>query len=64
VTRAFDFEGSILRPVERFFRDFGGRQTPYLDVSRATRPAQAALALRAGSRRLAERMKRSTNGSH
>jgi hypothetical protein len=47
VTEVFDFEGSMLRPVERFFRAFGGRQTPYLHVSRASRPAAAALALRA-----------------
>lgn len=44
--QVFDFEGSMLKPVERFFRAFGGRQTPYLHVSRATRPAAAALAVR------------------
>jgi hypothetical protein len=64
VTRVFDFEGSILPPVERFFRHFGGRQTPYLDVIRATRPAQAALATRAGLLRLVHQVRRSTNGSH
>jgi hypothetical protein len=47
----FDFEGSMLRPIERFFRAFGGRQTPYRRVSRATRAAGAALALRAGAQR-------------
>lgn len=47
----FDFEGSMLRPVERFFRSFGGRQSPYLHVSRATRTAGAALALRATAQR-------------
>jgi Acetyltransferase (GNAT) domain len=46
VTDVFDFEGSMLKPVERFFRAFGGRQTPYLSVSRATAPAQAALIAR------------------
>ena len=30
VAPVFDFEGSMLPPVERFFRAFGGRQTPYL----------------------------------
>jgi len=55
VTDVFDFEGSMLRPVERFFRNFGGRQTPYLHVSRATRPAQAALALRGTVQRLRAR---------
>jgi hypothetical protein len=52
VTDVFDFEGSMLRPVERFFRTFGARQTPYLRVSRARPLARAALALRAGVRRL------------
>lgn len=42
----FDFEGSMLKPVERFFRAFGGRQTPYLHLSRATAPAAFALTLR------------------
>jgi len=42
----FDFEGSMLKPVERFFRAFGGRQAPYLSVSRATLPAALALTLR------------------
>ena len=42
VTDVFDFEGSMLKPVERFFRAFGARQTPYLNVSR-----RAALSRRA-----------------
>lgn len=29
VSRQFDFEGSMIRPIEHFYRDFGGRQTPY-----------------------------------
>ena len=29
VTRRYDFEGSMLRPVERFFRAFGGRQVQF-----------------------------------
>jgi hypothetical protein len=52
ITDVFDFEGSMLRPVERFFRGFGSRQTPYLRVSRARAHARAALALRAGLLRL------------
>jgi hypothetical protein len=52
VTDVFDFEGSMLMPVERFFRAFGSRQTPYLRVSRARPHARAALALRAGMGRL------------
>jgi hypothetical protein len=31
-TKMFDFEGSMLRPVERNFRKFGPVQTPYLRV--------------------------------
>ncbi|MCQ4346610.1 GNAT family N-acetyltransferase [Pseudomonas stutzeri] len=33
VTRRFDFEGSMLEPVERFFRAFGALQQPYPCVS-------------------------------
>jgi Acetyltransferase (GNAT) domain len=43
-TDLFDFEGSMIRSVERFFRAFGGRQVPYLYVSRTSRTAQAAFA--------------------
>jgi hypothetical protein len=46
VTDVFDFEGSMIQPVERFFRAFGSRQTPYLRVSRAKPAAAAALAAR------------------
>jgi lipid II:glycine glycyltransferase (peptidoglycan interpeptide bridge formation enzyme) len=55
VTDVFDFEGSMLRPVERFFRAFGSRQAPYLRVSRGRADVRAALALRAGLRRVAGR---------
>jgi hypothetical protein len=58
VTDVFDFEGSMLKPVERFFRAFGGRQTPYLRVSRATAPAQAALMARSQWHRVAARRAR------
>ncbi len=58
VTDVFDFEGSMLKPVERFFRAFGAQQTPYLHVSRATGTASAALAVRDGMRRLAARTRR------
>jgi hypothetical protein len=33
VTQSFDFEGSMMEPVERFFRAFGAEQTPYFAVS-------------------------------
>uniref|UniRef100_UPI003F496F9B GNAT family N-acetyltransferase n=1 Tax=Cupriavidus taiwanensis TaxID=164546 RepID=UPI003F496F9B len=32
VNRSFDFEGSVLEPVERFFRAFGAEQKPYLTL--------------------------------
>jgi Acetyltransferase (GNAT) domain len=48
VTGTFDFEGSMIQPVERFFRAFGSRQAPYLRVSRASTVGRAALAVRAG----------------
>lgn len=51
-TDVFDFEGSMLRPVERFFRAFGGRQSPYLHVSRTGRTARAAFAARDALRQL------------
>ena len=33
-TDTFDLEGSMLRGVERFFREFGGVQTPYFCIRR------------------------------
>lgn len=33
VTEKFDFEGSMIEPVERFFRAFGAKQTPYFSVT-------------------------------
>ena len=36
VTKAFDFEGSMVEPIERFFRGFGAEQQPYMKVTRAT----------------------------
>jgi hypothetical protein len=46
VTKKFDFEGSMIEPVERFFRAFGAKQVPYFSVSkinsRLARLAQAA----------------------
>jgi len=34
----FDFEGSMIEPVERFFRGFGSVPVPYLNISRDTMP--------------------------
>jgi hypothetical protein len=58
VTDVFDFEGSMLKPIERFFRAFGAQQTPYLYVSRTTRTANALLGTRDGLRRLADKIRR------
>jgi hypothetical protein len=51
VTDAFDFHGSMLQSVERFFRAFGGRQTPYLNVTRMNPAVRVALTARSGWRR-------------
>jgi len=55
VTDIFDFHGSMLQPVERFFRAFGGRQTPYLSVTRMSPALRLALTARSGWHRLAAR---------
>lgn len=34
VTQHFDFEGSMIEPIERFFRAFGAQQTPYFTISK------------------------------
>jgi hypothetical protein len=46
VSRVFDFEGSMLRPIEHFVRAFGGRQTPYFSVWKAGLKARPVLAAR------------------
>lgn len=33
---AFNFEGSMIEPIERFFRAFGGELTPYLRISKVS----------------------------
>lgn len=54
-TDTFDFEGSMLEPIEEFYRKFGATQTPYSFVSRGSGLAkiafEAAAALRRGQRR-------------
>jgi hypothetical protein len=32
--KGFDFEGSMIEPIERFFRSFGARQQPYFAISK------------------------------
>ena len=39
----FDFEGSVIPPIERFFRGFGGRLTPYYTVNKGWRPLETAM---------------------
>ncbi len=34
VSQSFDFEGSMIEPIERFFRAFGGTPTPYWRVTK------------------------------
>jgi hypothetical protein len=37
VTEKFDFEGSVIEPVEHFFRGFGGTLRPYFRITRFSR---------------------------
>ena len=41
--QTFDFEGSSIPPIERFFRGFGGRLAHHFTVSRAWLPLEMAL---------------------
>ena len=43
---AFDFEGSMIESIERFFRSFGARQVPYFRVEHVRGRAKALQALR------------------
>ena len=61
-SRIFDFEGSMIEPIEHFVRGFGGRQTPYLSLSRTGRKAQAVLALRAARQGLVAARRREPGG--
>jgi hypothetical protein len=42
----FDFEGSMIKPIEKFFRGFGGTPEPYLHVTDTSRRLAMALATR------------------
>ena len=47
VTKRFDFEGSMVKGIERSFRSFGARQVPYSKVWRAnSKILGAAMAVR------------------
>ncbi len=42
VSKSFDFEGSMIEPIERFFRAFGGVPTPYWRVTKLNVPLSIA----------------------
>jgi hypothetical protein len=46
VSRVFDFEGSMIEPVEHFIRGFGGKLTPFFVISRSGFRARSLLAAR------------------
>lgn len=51
--KIFDFEGSMIEPIERFFRAFGARQVPYFHVFRSpSRLLRVATCLRTPINRL------------
>ncbi len=39
----FDFEGSMILPIERYFRGFGGQLTPYYCINKAKLPIEMLL---------------------
>lgn len=41
--KIFDFEGSVIPAIERYFRGFGGDLTPYFTVNKAWMPVEIAL---------------------
>ena len=43
--KTFDFEGSMIPAIERYFRGFGGKLTPYYRVNKAWLPLEMALKL-------------------
>ncbi len=53
VTKVFDFEGSMIEPIERFFRGFGGSPKPYSAISKSNRSK-----IEEFSRKLTSRVKR------
>ncbi|RPI02853.1 MAG: peptidoglycan bridge formation glycyltransferase FemA/FemB family protein [Calditrichaeota bacterium] len=46
IQRAFDFEGSMIEPIERFFRSFGPRQIAYFSIQKNRFPFSLLEALR------------------
>lgn len=46
----FDFEGSMLQEVEKYFREFGGEMIPYYTVNKAWLPIEVLLKLKLRNR--------------
>ena len=44
--KTFDFEGSMIKGVEKFFRGFGGELIPYYTINKASLPIEMVLKLR------------------
>lgn len=38
--KSFDFEGSMIEPIENFYRQFGAVQTPYFQITKMSRKAR------------------------
>lgn len=51
VSRVFDFEGSMIKPIEHFVRGFGGRQSPYFSVSKSGIKGRSAATVARSARR-------------
>jgi GNAT acetyltransferase-like protein len=62
VSRVFDFEGSMVEPIEHYFRGFGGRQTPYFCVTKTNLKAKSALAARSAGHALRHRNRNRRDG--
>jgi hypothetical protein len=58
VSSVFDFEGSMLKPIEHFVRAFGGRQTPYFSIWKVGAKARPALAARSARQTMGELARR------
>ncbi len=54
--RRFDFEGSMVEPIERFFRSFGAVQRPYSNIRKITPRAAALVGARRRWLRLRKRI--------
>lgn len=48
--KTFDFEGSVIPAIERYFRGFGGRLTPFFTVNKAWLPVEMGLKMFPGWR--------------